>query len=351
MIIAQGFEKLIQRGVQSNHFFKESLEEIDLREVTKQSKEICDRWETYYCDNENEVNFYLTDDMKFIYKTEEGRVRESDITQFAFGQLCTRLGVPASYVQKCFDSGKASLAVANFKEWANDCDKKFLIREHNGVVRAVLSDSYAMYDSHKVLRTLQDTIDDEKYKCVGVHLAEDFLNVRIVDRKPLDVSKEVDKSPLYSGIVLSSSDVGRGALGMHYFLFRQVCSNGMTVTKGDGTLFRQAHVGSNMNGGKMELFNRAFSDVDSINEIAMDKLTRNKEIKLGELELAMYLDKAKRELKLSQKAEEELRDLIGTTYDRSRWGVLNGITELAQKYTLETRLEMEQFAGNNMMNI
>lgn len=350
MIITQEFETLLQDGSVSGTFFQQQ-KEIDLTEVMRKSKVICDKWETYYCDNEREVNFRLTDDMEFIYKTTDGQVRKSDITQFAFGQLCTRLGVPSSYVQKCFENGKASLAVQNFKAWANDCDKTLLIREQDGVVRAVLSDSYSMFDSHKVLRTLHNTVDTGKYKCVGVYLAEDCLNVRIVDRKPLEISKTIDPSPIYSGAVISSSDVGRKALSMSYFLFRQICNNGMTVTDKGGTLFRQAHIGSNMTGGKIELFNRAFMDINTLNAGAIENLIRSKETKLGELELQMYLEKAKRDLKLSQKAQEELADLIDGTYDRTRWGVLNGITELAQNYTLETRIAFETFAGNAMMRV
>lgn len=350
MIVGQEFETLVQCGDVSGIYFQQA-QEIDLREITEQSRKICDKWETYYCSNENEINFKLTDDMEFIYKTTDGQTRKSDITQFAFGQLCTRLGVPASYVQKCFESGKASLAVENFKAWAGDCDKTFLIREQDGVVRAVLSDSYAMFDSHKVLRTLQNTVDRDKYKCVGVYLAEDCLNVRLVDRNSLDISKAIDPSPIYSGATISSSDVGRKSLSMSYFLYRQVCNNGMTVTNKSGTLFRQAHIGSAMTGGKIELFNRAFMDIDALNAGAIEKLIKNKEVRLDELELQMYLEKAKRELKLSQKAQEELVNLIDGTYDRSRWGVLNGITELAQNYTLETRIAFETFAGNTMMNV
>lgn len=33
-------------------------------------------------------------------------------------------------------------------------------------------------------------------------------------------------------------------------------------------------------------------------------------------------------------------------YDMSRWGLINGITEVAQDFTLERRLELERMAGN-----
>lgn len=346
MIKRQEFETLFSTGLRSSSV---KADEIDLRELTRKSRGLCDKWEDYYCNNEKDINFKLTDDMKFVYRTTEGETRTADISEFAFGQLCTRLGVPAGYVKKCFDNGKINLAVTNFHAWADDCDKQFLIREQEGVVRAVLSDSYKSFDSHKVLKTLQNTVSDSQYKANGAYLSADRLHIRFVNREPLKVKNET--SPIYSGFTVSSSDVGRGSLSMHYFLYRLVCDNGMTVTEKDGTLFRQAHIGSGMEGGKLELFNRAFMDIDTLDEYALENIRRNQEITLKDYELEMYLEKAKRELKLSQKAEEKLSAVIDSSYNRTRWGVLNGITEIAQDYTLDTRLEFEAFAGNNMMRV
>lgn len=347
MITKQEFETLFSQGMRGSFFVQDG--EIDIRELTKQSRELCGKWENYYCDNEREVNFKLTDDMKFVYKTTDGIVREADITEFAFSQLCTRLGVPASYVKKCFDVGKVSLAVSNFRAWADDCDKQFLIREQDGVIRAVLSDSYKMFDTHRVLRTLQNTVDSGEYRANGAFLSADRLHVRFVNREPMNVPNE--NSPIYSGFTVSSSDVGRGSLAMHYFLYRQVCDNGMTVTDKGGTLFRQAHIGSAMNDGKLELFNRAFMDIEMLNNYSFENIRKNQDMHLKDYEMQMYIEKAKRELKLSEKAQEKLLYIIDNSYDHSRWGILNGITEIAQDYTLDTRIEFETFAGNTMFQV
>lgn len=347
MIKQQEFEVLFSKGNRDTFFQQD--EEINLRELTKTGKSISEKWENYFCDNEKEVNFKLTDDMKFIYKTTDGNQRTADITQFAFSQLCTRLGVPASYVKKCFDFGKVGLAVSNFREWANDCDKKFLIREQDGVVRAVLSDSYKMFDNHKVLRTLQNTVDENQYKMNGAFLSADRLHLRFVNREPMQVKNE--KSPIFSGFTVSSSDVGRGSMVMNYFIYRQICNNGMTVTDKGGTLFRQAHIGSAMTDGKLELFNRAFMDIAMLDEYSLENIRKSQSRRLQDYEMEMYIEKAKRELKLSEKAQDKLKNVIETSYDRTLWGVLNGITEIAQDYTLDTRIDFETFAGNTMFKV
>lgn len=347
MITRQEFETLLVAGGTGTTFFGKE-EEIDLNELLKQSKSLCSNWQDFYCDNENEVNFRMTEDMRFIYKTTDGDTREADITEYAFSQLCTRLGVPASYVRKCFDNGKIELAVNNFREWSTSYNKTLLIREIDGVVRAVLSDVYKTFDSHKIISTLRNTVDTKRYKANGVFLSEDRFHIRFVDREPLNVN---DTSPMFDGFTVSSSDVGRGSLNMTYYLYRQVCKNGMTVSDKQGTLFRQAHAGSEMTAAKINMFNKAFLDMDILNKYSVENIRKNQNTFLRDYELKMYIEKARRDLKLSEKGQEKLVYLIDNTYDRTRWGFLNSVTELAQDYSLDTRILFETFAGNTMMNV
>lgn len=353
MIVQDEFETIengiITQGRTSGTFFfnEGNKEYITLKELQRESKKICDKWSDYICDNSNQINFKIDDDMKFVYKTNDNEVRKADISQFAFSQLCTRIGVPANYIKKCFENDRTDLALVNFKAWAKNYNKPLLIRENGGVVRAVLSDSYKLFDSSKVIRTLCNSVDTQKYKVNGVFLSSDKLHLRFIDEKPLDVKEQ---SPILDGFTVTSSDVGRGSLAMNYFLYRQVCKNGMTITESRGTLFRQAHIGSKMSNGKLELFNRAFNDIDDLNDLAVDKILKNQEKYLKDYELNMYLEKARRELKLSEKSKDNLVQLING-YGNTRWGMLNGITELAQNFTLEKRLELEAFAGNLMIKV
>lgn len=95
--------------------------------------------------------------------TDYGKKKEADISEFAFSQLCSRMGVPANYIKKCFANGKEDLAIQNFRAWANDTENNLLVRENDGVVRAVLSDSYTPFDSYQVLRALKYTVDFKRW--------------------------------------------------------------------------------------------------------------------------------------------------------------------------------------------
>lgn len=335
MILKQDFETLVNT---------QGVKNCNMANLLEQSRELTKHWKNYIVDNENGVNFQIDEEQRFNYLTEQGERRSGDISEFAFQQLCTRLGVPASYVKKCFQTGKVSLALDNFHAWAGDMDKKILVREHDGEVRAVLSEDYSPYDSFKVLKALNNTVDNKIYEPSQMFLSTDRLHVRFVNHNPLPIDN--DNSPLYAGFTVDSSDVGRGSLNMKFFIYRFACRNGLVISKIGGTLFRQNHIGSKIEGGKLELFNRALLNIDKLSGQAVELIHENKKTLLKDYELEMYLEKVKREMKLSEKGQDKLRELIDSTYDHSKWGIISGITELAQDYTLDTRIKMENWAGD-----
>ena len=120
----------------------------------------------------------------------------------------------------------------------------------------------------------------------------------------------------------------------------------MVVSEKDGTLFRQAHSGSKMTDGKIQLFYTSLQGIDIMNDRTENLIADNQKIKMGKDEFLNYIERVKRELKLSEKASEKMISLVRNTYDNSKWGVLNSITELAHDYSLDTRIELETFAGN-----
>lgn len=338
MLLKQKFETLTNvRGVAN----------CDMESMVEQSRVMCRGWNDFLVNNEKGANFSIDENMKFNYLTQSGDCRSADISEFAFSQLCTRLGVPANYVKKCFEKGKVNLALDNFRAWAGECDKNILVREHEGVARAVLSDSYVPFDSFKVIKTLKYTVNTSKYKLSQVHLSEDKLHMRFVDYTPINVN---DGSPLYAGFTVSSSDVGLASLSCRFFLYRAACQNGLVISSMGGTLFRQSHVGAKMSDSKISMFNRAFMNIDKLTAQAELLIKANRNTYLKDFELEMYLAKAKSELKLSEKSMDKLKTLIGGKYEQNKWGIINGITELAQDFTLETRVDMESWAGELLIN-
>lgn len=332
-IVSQEFEALV-----TGH----GTEHCDFKQLMEKSREIKAKWSDGIVINEKGTNFNLDKDLRFHYKTDDGRKKESDITQFAFSQLCARMGVPANYIKKCFTTGKEELALQNFRAWADEAKNNLLVRENDGVVRAVLSDSYAPFDSYQVLRALKYTVDFGRWKPTQVYLSEDRLVLRFVDFEPLPIN---DGSPLYLGFTVSSSDVGRGSLNIKMMVYRSVCTNGMLISSMGGMLYKQHHIGETMTNSKLQVFNEIWSGIDVTAKAIINNINQCRNRQLKDYEMEMYIEKAKREMKLSEKSVEKLHTLISGTYEPTKWGIINGITELAQDFTLETRLDMEQWAG------
>jgi len=54
---------------------------------------------------------------------------------------------------------------------------------------------------------------------------------------------------------------------------------------------------------------------------------------------------------LSQEAAQKVLTVQEEKYPDTYWGVINAITEVAQDYTLERRLEIERAAGNMLLKV
>lgn len=320
-----------------------AVQEADFQDLLQESREIAESWRNGYVDNTKTRNYELDESLTFHYNTMAGEKRHADISESAFTQLCARVGVPAGYVKKCFETGKQDLALANFRVWANESKEQMLIRERNGIVQAVLGGGFKTYDGYHGLRAIQHTIDFDRYAIRQYKIGEDNTVVRFVEREPFTTDHN---SPLFIGFTISNSDTGRGALSIKFTIYRQICTNGLTVQQLGGTLYRQIHAGEGMNASKLTVMRRCFKDIDAVAEAVKEKILISRRHNLKDYEVAFYIEKARRELKLSEKATQELTDIINNSYEPTTWGVVNGVTELAQRFTLDTRLTMEAWAGD-----
>ena len=89
-----------------------------LEEYIEKAEEMTLNWTDWRLVEEARCPLSITDDMKVEYQDPFGERHDSDISEYAFTQLCGKVGVPASYISKCFDKGMGELAVHNFNEWS-----------------------------------------------------------------------------------------------------------------------------------------------------------------------------------------------------------------------------------------
>ena len=296
--------------------------------------------------NTHNVRFNDLAGLSFI--SEDGEIRNFQLSRYALGQLGSKIGVPVRYLEKCISSGRIDLAQDNVNSWLEDYNKDFFIREYNGGVRGILSSRYSVCDSHEILKVVNDAVDLSKYKIKGSFLNEERLHVRLIGREMLPI----DGEDLFAGLFLDSSDVGRNILTVKFGIYKQVCTNGLVIARAGGTLFEQKHIGITSEEFHEGLV-ASLKNVDLLTENAVEWVKRSKN-RLNHWsvetdhpeEIEEFVAYIRNQTNLSNDSAHKVIDLMQTKYEDNRWGLINGITEVAQDFTLERRLELERIAGN-----
>lgn len=262
------------------------------------------------------------------------------MSDLATGHLCGKLQVPSRYFNRLVDANQNELAAANINVWLEDSKKDLFLREYDGKIRGVLSGSYSVYDAPEILNSITEVFSPSEFRLKGSFINEERLHLRLIENEMLNI----DGEDLFAGITLDSSDVGRSGLSVRFFIWKQICTNGLVITKSSANLFRQKHIGithedfaAGLKEGLETFYQLKDKIVESIKATA--KIPVNEDIEI-------LLEEIKDRTKLSDDAAMEVIDLMKVKYTNTRWGMINGITEVAQKYTLERRIELETIAGN-----
>lgn len=277
----------------------------------------------------------MTNGLKLKFKD-----HEIGLTPLATGHLCGKLNVPSRYFNRLVESGNNLLAADNINCWLDGDKRTFFLREYDGQVRGVLSGSYSVYDAPEILSTLSEVFNQEEFKLKGSFINPERLHLRLIDNHMLDI----DGEDLYAGITLDSSDVGRSGLQVKFFIWKQVCTNGLVISKSSARLFKQKHVGithDDFAAGLKEGLER----FHEIKEKVAESIKTTNEIPVNQ-DLEELIEEIKDKTMLSDQAAEKVIELMKVKYAPTRWGLINGITEIAQEFTLETRLQLEEIAGN-----
>lgn len=296
---------------------------------------------------DSNVNIRFNEDAGITFVAEDGVVRKSMISRYALGQLSSKIGVPARYIEKCVNSGRLDLAQDNVNSWLDGYDKNLFIREYDGRIRGVLSDKYSVCDTPEILKVIDDAVDLSTYKIKGSYLSEERLHLRLISKEMLPI----DGEDLFAGLFVDSSDVGRNILTVKFGIYKQVCTNGLVIARAGGTLFEQKHIGISSEEFHQGLI-ASLNNVDLLTEHAVEWVRRAQHrdnhwssASRYEDDINEFVAYIRDKTNLSEENAHKVIDLMNTRYSDSRWGLINGITEVAQDFTLERRLELERIAG------
>lgn len=280
----------------------------------------------------------MTNDLKLKFNDQE-----LALSNLATGHLCGKLNVPSRYFSRLVESKNNLLAADNINCWLDGNNKTLFLREYENHIRGVLSGSYSVYDAPEILTTVAEVFDPEKFKLKGSFINEERLHLRLVENQMLDIEGE----DLFAGVTIDSSDVGRSGLRVKFFIYKQVCTNGLVIAKSAAKLFKQKHIGITHDDFAKDL-KEGLEKFYDIKEKIVESIKETNKIPVSK-DLEELIEEIKERTTLSTQAAEKVVELMNVKYAPTRWGLINGITEVAQEFTLETRLQLEEIAGEMLV--
>lgn len=380
LILAINIEERGAENMKENVAVKEDNRELlktsglTLSDIYTSAKDISENSEDFMVQKVDDTKMFydgFENRLRFLYtpvslkKSQE--TKEYTPTDFAMGQLCSKIGIPFNYIQKCCSSGRGDLATDNVQSWLSDYRKDLFIRTHRDNVRGVLTNRYSVCDSDEVMDVVCGTKEFNRMNVKGSFISPDRFHLRMVDTEPFVFPSYTEDcyNDLYPGITIDSSDVGRCSLFVTFFIYKKVCTNGLVIPKITSTLFRQKHIGiSKDNFSKaLSLSIKSYEEVKgsaydillnvskeecknmfNFAQMELDKKRKEQEQKWLSERLSISDTTSEKVIKLFQKRVED------GMYPNSKFGLVNAVTELAQEYSLETRLQMERSAGRFLVS-
>lgn len=149
-----------------------------------------------------------------------------DVNDVALNQITTKVGLSKKYTDKMLD-GHKSLLMDNVNYWFTNTPKAQMIRTLDGTARAVLSDKYKRVDNDMIAEQVLPILLDKKYDIKSCAITDTKMYIKA---SLPSLQREVNKGDVVeSGVIISNSEVGHGAVNVSPFIHRLVCMNGMVV--------------------------------------------------------------------------------------------------------------------------
>ena len=278
-------------------------------------------------------------EMSELHMTDDLTIKGMELSQLAQGELCGKLRIPGKYFSRLVAEKRNAVAAENINTWLTDDKRKIMLREYDGHIRGVLSGSYAKFDAPDILRSVKDVFGDAHFNLKGSFINEERLHVRLVESEMLPIEGE----DLYAGITIDSSDIGRSGLYASFLIYKQVCTNGLKIAKSHAEIFRQKHIGITSEEFKAGLED-GFKLFNNLKDEVTVMIEETRKVPLPK-DIEDLQKKLKERTLLADDDIEEIFDLMTSKYQVNQWGLINGITEVAQKFTLDRRIALEEAAG------
>jgi len=181
---------------------------------------------------------------------EEWRLRVNgqgyfDMASNTHRQIAQRVGIPQKYYDRMITDAP-ELLVNNVQHWFENKPERRMVRTLDGNARAFLSDRYRTLDNFDLAEAVLPVLQEaDGIQIVSTEITDSRMYIKALFPKlEMEVKKD---DPVQSGIVITNSEIGNGALKVEPLVYRLVCLNGMIAA--DHSMSRH-HVGRIADGGE-----------------------------------------------------------------------------------------------------
>ncbi len=179
-----------------------------------------------------------------IFAVGAGPINGSKLTNHAFNQVGTDLGIPSVYRSRLIESGNYGLLEDNVNTLIKQSNKNRMVRTRNGDFRGYLSDSFSTeYDNSTILKAVLPVLgemgDDIQIQSSG--LTDTKMYLKVTSKKLQGEAKVGD--PVMGGISIVNSEVGMSFYAESELVYTLACLNGM-VRSNSISNFKKMHRGS-----------------------------------------------------------------------------------------------------------
>jgi hypothetical protein len=154
-----------------------------------------------------------------------GKGESLPIGDLAARQIADRLKIPFAYYDRMKDA-LPDLLDQNVNAWFQQNPETRMVRTLDGQARAFLSNRYRRIDNYELAGAVLPTLAETRgVNVVSCEVTERRLYIKVINKR-----MELEVRPgdiVQSGIVISNSEVGLGALKVESLCFRLICSNGL----------------------------------------------------------------------------------------------------------------------------
>ena len=297
-----------------------------------------------------------------------GQEHEFAPTKICLEQIGDRVGIPRKYAQR-METEAPGLLASNVNHWFQNQPKKQMLRTlRNGtdVARAFLSDKYRPLDNADIAERILPALGKMGLEIKSAAVTESRLYIQAVTPAMEATIRKVN-DVVQSGIVISNSEIGMGALNMRHLVYTLRCTNGMIAE----SIVKQAHVGRKSSGDMdsdeaREFFSDETRKADDkafwmkVGDLMKATLSREKFDaiiarlnKTTEVEIVKPVEVVEvfaEKLSWTEGEQGSVLNHLIKGGDLSQYGLLNAVTRTAQDLeSYDRAIEFEKMGGDIML--